>query len=575
MNSSQILSGNLKSTRSFVPENLVVNSWDDLKPFYQDLTDRNLSDEKAFFQWLKDWSEVSALVSEDAGWRYIKMTINTADKTAAERYDNFVVHINPELEKTENVLNNKLVSSPYFSTLKDQNPYRIFFKSTATAIKLFREENVPLSAKINQKTSEYGAVTGAMQVSYEGKELTMQQASQYLKKQDEKVRKEVYDLMYQRRKQDTDKLDDLFDELLALRHQTAVNAGFENYRDYKFEAMNRFDYTPQDCFDFHQSIEEEIVPILKKIHADKLKKLGKDKFRPWDLSVDPEGKEPLKPFEDGKELIEKSITVFNKINPLFGEILQTMNRQEHLDLDSKANKAPGGYNYPLYESNLPFIFMNAVGSHSDLITMMHEGGHAIHSVLTKDLELTEFKNLTSEVAELASMSMELISMQHWNEFYSNPDELNRAKKDQLERMLDVLPWVATVDSFQHWLYTHPNHTREERQAEWTKTLSRFSTGMTDWTGYEDARTNSWHKQLHIFEVPFYYIEYGMAQLGAIAIWKNFMNHPEQTLNQYIAALSLGYTKSIPEIYKTAGIEFNFSSSYVKSLAEFVSREMRG
>ena len=558
--------------RTFLSNDFELKNWEDIKSYYDDLVERPIDDEKTFMQWLRDWSELSAIVSEDAGWRYIKMTINTADEEAAERYNHFVKAINPKLQKVENDLNQKLVQSPFFKKYKEEDPYRISFKNIETSIRLFREENLELQAQINSKSSEYGNITGAMQIQYDDKELTMQQAAQYLKKQDESIRKEVYERMQERRLEDTDKLDTLFDELLALRHQVAVNAGFDNFRDYMFESMGRFDYTPDDCFAFHESIEKEIVPVLRKIEEKKLEKMGKERFRPWDLSVDPEGREPLEPFQKVEELIAKSITIFDKINPDFGNVIRMMDERKHLDLDSRNNKAPGGYNYPLYESNLPFIFMNAVGSHSDLITMMHEGGHAIHSVLTKDLELTDFKSLTSEIAELASMSMELISMDYWNEFY-NDNDLFRAKQDQFERVLEVLPWVATVDSFQHWIYTHPNQTREERTKAWLECFNRFSTGLIDWSGYELSLKHSWHKQLHIFEVPFYYIEYGMAQLGAVAVWKNYKEHPEKALQQYKDALSLGYTKSIPEVYEAAGIVFDFSTDYVSELASFLQNEM--
>ena len=250
-----------------------------------------------------------------------------------------------------------------------------------------------------------------------------------------------------------------------------------------------------------------------------------------------------------------------------------MQEKKHLDLESKKGKAPGGFNYPLYESGHPFIYMNAVGSFRDITTMVHEGGHAIHSVLSHPLELVEFKNLTSEIAELASMSMELISMDHWDVFFDNEEDLNRAKRDQLLDILSTLPWVACIDKFQHWIYTKPSHTVADRENYWLSLLNEFGSNTVDWTGYEDDRKNMWQKQLHLYEVPFYYIEYGMAQLGAIAIWKNFRENPEKTIQQYKDALSLGYTKSIGEIYETAGISFDFSSEYVKELASFIHQEI--
>tara|TARA_R110002050_G_scaffold56347_1_gene126656 strand:- start:616 stop:1638 length:1023 start_codon:yes stop_codon:yes gene_type:complete len=337
--------------------------------------------------------------------------------------------------------------------------------------------------------------------------------------------------------------------------------------------MGRFDYTVKDCEDFHSSVKTEIVPIVKKIQVERLKKLGKDKFMPWDTDVDPEGKQPLKPFKEGTDLLKGTVKMFNEIDPYFGDCLATMQEMNHLDLDSKDGKAPGGYNYPLYEIGVPFIFMNAVGSHRDLVTMVHEGGHAIHSFLSRELELTGFKNLPSEVAELASMSMELLSMEKWSEFYPNEDDLKRAKKEQLETIIRLLPWIAQVDEFQHWLYVNYSHSNEERTEKWLALSAEYGTGLTDWTGNEDIFATSWQRQLHIFEVPFYYIEYGISQLGALSVWKNSLKDKELAIAQYKDALRLAYTKSIPEIYKTAGVEFNFTTKHIKDLAQFVELQL--
>lgn len=340
-----------------------------------------------------------------------------------------------------------------------------------------------------------------------------------------------------------------------------------------FDAMGRFDYSVQDCEQFHDAVRDTIVPIVDQMSKARKEKLGLDTLRPYDTSVDVDGLDPLKPFENGKELLKGTQKLFRTLDPYFGDCLDTMERIEHLDLESKKGKAPGGYNYPLYESGVPFIFMNAVGAHRDLVTMVHEGGHAIHSILTKDLELTAFKSFPSEVAELASMSMEMFTMDLWDTFYDD-QELVRAKREQLETVLQILPWVATVDKFQHWLYTNPTHTREERKSQWNAILDEFSGDTVDWTGYEEARDYSWHKQLHIFEVPFYYIEYGMAQLGALSLWKNFQKDQETTIQSYKEALALGYTVSIPEIYEKAGISFDFSVENIQSLANFIGAELK-
>ena len=360
--------------------------------------------------------------------------------------------------------------------------------------------------------------------------------------------------------------------MISLRQKIAQNAGFDNYRDYKFAAMGRFDYTPSDCYDFHSSIALEITPIINQIDLERKEKLGLESYKPWDSSVDAAGKEPLKPFYGGAELINKSIKCFYRLRPYFGECLEIMKAMKHLDLESKEGKAPGGFNYPLYETGVPFIYMNAVGSQRDLVTMVHEGGHAVHSFLSRDLDLCEFKSVPSEVAELASMAMELLSMEAWDEFYSDEEELKRAKREQMEKVLEGLPWIAAIDKFQQWIYT-TDHTAEERRAEWANIMGLLGSSVVDWEGHEETYLNLWQKQLHLYEVPFYYIEYGMAQLGAIAMWRSYKQLGSTALDNYDAALKLGYTKSIGELYQTAGIEFNFSQEYVKELAEFVKTEL--
>ncbi|MGB0166984.1 MAG: M3 family oligoendopeptidase, partial [Luteibaculum sp.] len=471
-------------------------------------------------------------------------------------------------------INRKIEDADCKERLPEFHLYKNYFRNLTKDIELYREENIPLFTEISELSKDFGAISGAMTIEWEGKELTMQQASKLLKKTDRELREKAYHKIQERRAQDTEKLDELFNKLVAKRQKVAENANFENFRDYKFKSMGRFDYNVNDCKQFHASVKEHIVPLVNEMLVERKEKLGVDKLRPWDLAVDPLGREPLQPFEGEKQLIAKSLAVFNKIDPYFSDCLATMREMGHLDLESRKGKAPGGYNYPLYEIGVPFIFMNAAGTHSDLITMMHEGGHAVHSFLTKDFKVTGFKSFPSEVAELASMSTELISMEAgWEEFYHNPEELTRAQKDQYERVLDVLPWVATIDKFQHWIYENPKHSIAERDAAWKEIFFEFSPEVVDYSGLDAYISKGWQKQMHLFEVPFYYIEYGFAQLGAIAVWKNYVENPEKALQQFKKALSLGYTKSIPEIYKTAGVNFDFSARYIKELAAFVKGKL--
>lgn len=559
--------------RKYISNNLVIDSWEVIKPYYEELLSRKIETKDEFERWLENRSELDAVLEEDAAWRYIRMTIDTRKEELTASYTFFVTQIQPEIAPFEDQLNRKLYSSSFFKEHQHMEGYDIYLRAVVTSIELFNEKNIPLEASVSEKSQQYGAVSAAQTIEHAGEQLTMQKASSLLKEQNESLRKEIFEKMSERRMQDTQALQDLYSELIALRHQIAQNAGFKNYRDYKFVALNRFDYSKEDCFAFHEAIKKVIVPLVREIQQKKLLLLGKEKFKPWDLEVDPEGKAPLKPFQNGKELLEGTIRMFNKIDPYFSECILTMNEMGHLDLDSKEGKAPGGYNYPLYEIGVPFIFMNAVGSQRDLVTMVHEGGHAIHSFLSRDLKLTGFKNLPSEVAELASMTMELLTMEHWDEFYANSDDFHRAKSEQMESILKILPWIAQIDEFQHWIYEHPDHSVQERNEKWVSLSKAYGTGLTDWTGFENVQANSWQRQLHLYEVPFYYIEYGIAQLGALRIWMNSLTNKENALSNYISALALGYTKSIPKIYQTAGINFDFSEAHLSRLAEFIREKL--
>lgn len=560
-----------KTERSFVSNEFDI-SWEEIEPYFKTLVERSIDNKEALIEWLEDRSELAAVLEEEFAWRYIKMNIETENTEYQKAFQFFVQEINPKLAPYQDQLNRKLYESPYKKDLKAAE-FQNLLKSCETQIALYREENIPLFTQLEEDAQKFGALAAKMSVEIEGKEYTLQQAAKFLKSTDRTKRENAYRLIQQRRLSDKKALNELFDELLELRQKVAKNADFNNYRDYKFKALERFDYSVQDCEIFHQSIKQKVVPLANAIDQKRKELLQLDSLRPWDRSVDLDGKEPLEPFETADELIEKTIQCFDRIDPFFGDCIREMKRKKHLDLESKKGKAPGGFNYPLYESGLPFIFMNAVGSMRDVTTMLHEGGHAIHSVLSHPLDLVEFKSPPSEVAELASMSMELISMDQWDVFFDNEEDLNRAKREQLMDVLSTLPWVATIDKFQHWLYTNPNHSHEERYAYWSSLMDNFGSSVVDWSGLEEERKNLWQKQLHLFEVPFYYIEYGMAQLGAIALWRNYRKNPTKTTQQYKEALELGYTRSIGEIYQTAGIEFNFSEAYVGELMNFIQEEI--
>ena len=561
-----------KLSHHFLPTDAVLTNWEGLEPYFKTLLAQELDSVSTLEKWLQNLSELEAFISEDACWRQIKMTCDTTDKSLEESFNFFCMEIQPKMQPYADALNKKLIACPFTADL-DKSAYFTYLRSVKKSIELFREENIPIQAELSVLQQQYGTIAGKMTIQFKEQEYTLQQAAQFLENPDRAIREEVYLKIQERRLQDQTSMHDLFSSLIQKRNQVALNAGFANYRDYKFQELGRFDYSKEDCYQFHEAIKLHVLPLIDKIYARKKKKLGVAILKPWDTEAEPAGITPLKPFTDGKDLYNKSVACFEKLNPFFADCLRKMNDLKHFDLESRKGKAPGGYNCPLAESGAPFIFMNAAGQMSDVTTMVHEGGHAIHSFLAHPLSLTAFKEYPMEMAEVASMSMELFTMNHWQSFFDNEEDLNRAKEHQLERTITIFPWIAIIDKFQHWVYENPMHTIEERTASWKNIVAEFSTDSIDYSGLDMYRAIGWQRQLHLFEVPFYYIEYGIAQLGAIGMWMQYQINPNQALENYMNALSLGGTKTLPELYKTAGIEFNFSPNYVKKLMDFTNQEL--
>lgn len=559
--------------RKYIDKSFSVTNWKKLKPYFEELLGRSIEGKEQLITWFKDRSELEAVLSEDGAWRYIKMTCDTTNDKLRDHYNYFIQEISPNIAPYSDKLNKKVVENKFLADLLELPGYDIMIRELKKDIEIFREENIPLQTELQTEAQKYGQISGDMTVDLEGEEKTLQQAAVELQKTDRAWREKVYHKISSRRLVDRDKLDDLFNTLIKKRHQVAKNAGFKNYRDYMFTAMGRFDYTPQDCLDFHEAIATEVVPFLNDFAATRKSNLSVDELRPWDKAVDERGRSPLLAFDGGEDLLNKGIEAFKSTDEYFGDCLSTMKKMGRLDLESRKGKAPGGYNYPLAETGVPFIFMNATSTLRDMVTLMHEGGHAVHAFLCDDLELNEFKSTPAEVAELASMAMELISMDQWHIFFPNEEDLIRAKREHLEQLIETLPWVATIDKFQHWLYENPQHAEEERLERWNRIFDTFTDNITDWSDLELNKSYLWQRQLHLYEVPFYYIEYGMAQLGAIAVWKNYKENSESGLQGYKNALKLGYTATIPQIYQAAGIKFDFSREYINELMSFVKAEL--
>jgi oligoendopeptidase F len=561
-----------KLPRHFLPADFVVKDWTTLEPYFKNLDERVISSSAGLEQWLKDASELEAVISEDACWRQIRMTCDTENKELEEAFTFFMMEIQPKVQPWSDKLNKKLLDCPFTKEL-DQQKYFTYLRNVKKNIDLFREANIPIQADLNVMQQQFGVIAGKMTVQVNDQEYTLQQAAKFLEDPNRELREEVYRKINDRRLEDKKPLNDLYTNLLKKRHQVALNTGFTNYRDFRFAELGRFDYNKEDCFHFHEAVKLHVMPLVNQIYEAKKKKLGLDSLRPWDVEAEPAGIQPLRPFKTGEELTEKTIACFTKLRPFFAECLQQMKAMGHLDLESRKGKAPGGYNCPLAESGAPFIFMNAAGQLDDVTTMVHEGGHAIHSFLSHDLELNGFKEYPTEIAEVASMSMELFSMDHWEVFFDSEEELLRAKEQQLERVITIFPWIATIDKFQHWVFENPGHTEEERAAKWLTILDEFSSPVIDFSGLEEYRRYGWQRQLHLFEVPFYYIEYGIAQLGAIGLWMQYKKNPDAAVENYINALDLGGTRTLPELFQAAGLRFDFSPAHINELMRFVQQEM--
>ncbi len=561
-----------KLPRTYLPADFEIRDWQSLEPWFNELNDRPINSVTDLEDWLKDVSEVEAVVSEDACWRQIKMTCDTENKDLEDSFNFFMMEIQPRLQPYSDLLNRKLVNSPYTPEL-NHDKFFTYLRNVRKNIDLFREANIPIQAELNVQAQQFGMISGKMSVEVNGTEYTLQQAARFLEDPDRAVREEVYHKINGRRLQDKAELNGLFTSLLNKRHQMALNAGFSDYTDYRFQELGRFDYNKEDCFQFHDAVKLHVMPLVNQLYELKKKKLGLQTLRPWDIEAEPAGVQPLRPFKTGEELVEKTIECFNELRPFFGDCLKTMKKMGHLDLESRKGKAPGGYNCPLAESGAPFIFMNAAGQLDDVTTMVHEGGHAIHSFLSHDLELNGFKEYPTEIAEVASMSMELFSMNHWQVFFDHAEELVRAKEQQLERVITIFPWIATIDKYQHWLYANPTHTEAERAEEWVKILDEFSSPVIDFSGLDEYRLYSWQRQLHLFEVPFYYIEYGIAQLGAIGLWQQYKQDAGKAIDHYLAALRLGGTRPLPELFSAAGLVFDFSPAHISGLMKFVKEEL--
>jgi len=580
--------------RSFVPPAIDLGDWPQIAPLFDRLEAQaaRVNTAAELERWLLDWSELNAALDEEASRRYIAMTCHTDNAEAERAYLHFVEHVEPPVKPRQFALEKIYTAHPRRGELPGvgapgtaparlpkagQAPaapgrYQVFDRDVANHVELFRPENVPLETEEAKLCQQYQKLIGAQTVSFCGEEKTLVQMGRYLEEPDRALRQEAWELVAQRRLKDVEQCEAIFDDLIKLRSQIAKNAGFDNYRDYAFRQKGRFDYTPADCLDFHRAIETEIMPAVREIQADRRRQLQLDTLRPWDLAVDPRNRPPLKPFAEVDGMVARTQKIFSQLDGELAAGFQQMQDLKLLDLANRKGKAPGGYQSTLSEARVPFIFMNAIGIQRDVETILHEAGHAFHAQATRGEDLYAYRGAPIEFCEVASMAMELLGGEFLEEFYP-PGEANRARKTHLEGIIGFFPWMAVVDAFQHWIYTHAGHTRAERQAAYVELMDRFG-GDVDWSGWETMRAHSWHRQLHIFIHPFYYVEYGIAQLGALEVWANSRRNKAEALQAYKAALALGGSRPLPELFHAAGCSFQFQAAAIKPLIQLAGSELK-
>jgi oligoendopeptidase F len=558
--------------RAFVPQTIDLGDWPQIAPLFDQLERRAAGANSAaeLEKWLLDWSELNAALDEEASRRYIAMTCHTDSADAEKAYLHFVEHVEPQLKPRQFALEKIYAAHPSRDKLPKAR-FQVFDRDVKNHVELFRPENVPLETEEAKLCQQYQKLSGALTVNFRGEEKTLVQMARYLEEPDRALRQEAWELVAKRRLQEADKFDDIFERQIKLRQQIAKNAGFENYRDYAFRRLGRFDYTPDDCSKFHDAVAKEVMPVVRELQAQRGKQLKLEKLRPWDLAVDPLNRPPLKPFAQVGEMVSRTQKIFDRLDGGLAGGFRQMDDLKLLDLDNRKGKAPGGYQSTLSESRLPFIFMNAVGLQRDVETILHEAGHAFHALATRDEDLYAYRGAPIEFCEVASMSMELLGNEFIEEFYSAADS-KRARRVHLEGIVGVFPWIATVDAFQHWIYTHPDHTRDARRQAWLELMDRFGGGV-DWSGFEMVRANLWHRQLHIFLHPFYYIEYGIAQLGALQVWANSKRDKVKALDDYKKSLALGGSRPLPELFQAAGCRFEFSAKTIQPLAKMMREEL--
>jgi oligoendopeptidase F len=541
-----------------------------VEAYYRSLESRRLESVGALEAWLRDWSELDAWLDEEESLRYVQMTCHTADADRERRYLSFIETVSPLARSWSNRLDRRLLSAEPAAALP-RDRYAVLLRRVRAQAELFREENVPLLTEDDKLRQQYQKLVGGMTVLHDGRPHTLEEMEQYLESTDRPLRRLAWEEMTACWQEARAEIDRLYDAMVRLRERIAAHAGCRDYREYAFRDLQRFDYTPSDCEAFAAGIEQVAVPAAGELADQRRRHLGLDRLRPWDMAVDPRGRPPLRPFSHVDQLLEGCAEAFRSVAPAFAAQFDRMRGEGLLDLSSRPGKAPGGYMIIYEGRRLPFIFMNAVGTQDDVQTLLHEGGHAFHAFAAREEPLLALRDPPIEFAEVASMGMELLGNPHLGKFYLGGD-LRRALADHLQGIIRFFPWMAMVDQFQHWVYTHADEGPAGRASAWRSLNARFNP-CVDFGGLEDQMSCLWHRKNHPFTVPFYYVEYGIAQLGALGVWLNALADAPAAIDAYRRALALGGSRALPELFAAAGVAFDFSSRALRPRVDELSRRL--
>jgi len=555
----------------FVRADLDAGDLAALEPAFAELQQRPLLTADQLENWLLDESELQSRIGAELARRYIRMTCHTDDPAAQQGYLLMEQQVLPRVKLLADALDTRFLSAPALAQVGDGR-FDVLVRKRKTQSEIFRPANTELQKQEAELQTRQQALMGSVTVQFDGKAHTLQQMAPYYESQDRGLRERAFRAALAERRKLWPELEQVYDQLVALRTGMAHNAGFPDYTPYRFLDLQRFDYTPAMCFDFHRAVAECVVPAVQELDQQRRQKLGIERLRPWDLEVDPSGRPPFRPFTSEPELIALCRTVFAAVDPRFGAEFDVLVQRQLLDLMSRKGKAPGGYQYTLEDDRLPFIFANSVGVHQDVQTLLHEGGHAFHAILSRHHDLLAYRDSPIEFAETASMSMELLGLEHLTASYTAA-EASAAYRKHLEGVLRTLPWIASIDAFQHWVYGHPQHTRGERQAAWLQIRARFAPDV-DYSGLEDALALQWTAQTHLFNHAFYYIEYGIAQVAALQVWRNYRSDPRAAVDAYRRALALGGSRPLPELFATANVKFDLSPAMLRGLVADVVQQLR-